>query len=519
MTSVNLNGNTYSDDTDPNTGLAGGGHRKRWVPCLVDAMAEIASAKAAQVVATDKAAAASSGATGAATSQAAAAASATAAASSQTQAQSAAAQAQAVVMGVSTGRPISRPTLLLAPAASKTLDPRATFARSTAGWRTDEFGLVAAALVPAGVPRFQFDPITLACRGLLIEDARTNMFLRSDELEHSAWSKSGVTVVANAVTGPGGGVTAEKIVEDASNGAHAISQTMAFVSGNTYCVSVFAKAAERSVLVMNLADTYFGNPSHCIFNLATGAFLAYGAVTASMTPCPGGWYLCSWSCTAIATGSTSCTLSVGGSYSSAYTTVTSYQGDGSSGIYMALPQLEQGAACSSRIPTAAATVARTAETFSLPVAGWLRQGAGTIYAEFTREQPIGAAETPRVLTLHDGSASNRIALALQRSGGSDQVGALISAAGVDTYTGAYATYTTGSTVKVVLAWDAGGAVLYANGTQVWSSSAAAAIPSGITTLSLGTDSAGANQLNGVWGRGHYWPGRLANAYLQALAVA
>lgn len=43
-------GNTYTDDKDPVTGLAGGGHRDLWIPMLLDiiAMAETASNKAGQ---------------------------------------------------------------------------------------------------------------------------------------------------------------------------------------------------------------------------------------------------------------------------------------------------------------------------------------------------------------------------------------------------------------------------------------------------------------------------------------
>lgn len=46
MTSVVLNGNTYSDDADPDTGLANGGHRTRFIPALSDALAELAAAVA-----------------------------------------------------------------------------------------------------------------------------------------------------------------------------------------------------------------------------------------------------------------------------------------------------------------------------------------------------------------------------------------------------------------------------------------------------------------------------------------
>ena len=46
MASVTLNGNTYSDDSNPSTGLANGGHRVRFVPALSDMLVEAGNAAA-----------------------------------------------------------------------------------------------------------------------------------------------------------------------------------------------------------------------------------------------------------------------------------------------------------------------------------------------------------------------------------------------------------------------------------------------------------------------------------------
>lgn len=47
MTTVVLNGHTYSDDSDPATGLGNGGHRTRFIPALADAVVELESKRAA----------------------------------------------------------------------------------------------------------------------------------------------------------------------------------------------------------------------------------------------------------------------------------------------------------------------------------------------------------------------------------------------------------------------------------------------------------------------------------------
>lgn len=58
------------------------------------------------------------------------------------------------------------------------LDPRITFTRSgdTATY-TNSSGVITA--INANLPRFDYNPITLVCQGLLIEEARTNIILNS----------------------------------------------------------------------------------------------------------------------------------------------------------------------------------------------------------------------------------------------------------------------------------------------------------------------------------------------------
>ena len=59
-----------------------------------------------------------------------------------------------------------------------TLDPRVTFTRTgNTATVTNSSGVIAA--INADLPRFDFNPTTLVCRGLLIESARTNLLLNS----------------------------------------------------------------------------------------------------------------------------------------------------------------------------------------------------------------------------------------------------------------------------------------------------------------------------------------------------
>jgi len=75
-------------------------------------------------------------------------------------------------MSVRNTFPQQRPTLNLDFANSKTLDPRITFTRTSTATYVDEDGLIKS--VDADVARFDHDPETGECLGLLVEESRTN---------------------------------------------------------------------------------------------------------------------------------------------------------------------------------------------------------------------------------------------------------------------------------------------------------------------------------------------------------
>ena len=88
-------------------------------------------------------------------------------------------------------------SLDLAFAADKTLTarkgPTPTFTRASTATFVGSDGLIQSAAI--NTPRFDHDPVTLACKGLLIEESRTNALLNSDTL-----STQTVTVTAAART-------------------------------------------------------------------------------------------------------------------------------------------------------------------------------------------------------------------------------------------------------------------------------------------------------------------------------
>jgi hypothetical protein len=186
----------------------------------------------------------------------------------------------------------------------------------------------------AGVARFDHNPITGESLGLLIEEQRTNLLVRSEEFDDAAWTKTGVSVTTNTIVSPDGNLTGDKVVESTATSTHQVTQNITATSGVTYTATLYAKKAEIDVITTDFAGVLFGT-----YNLSTGvATLGAGnannvPVSASMTNVGNGWYRCVSVWTRVgATASSDLRFSLRQS--------TSYTGDGYSGIYIWGAQLE-----------------------------------------------------------------------------------------------------------------------------------------------------------------------------------
>jgi hypothetical protein len=65
----------------------------------------------------------------------------------------------------------------------------------------------------ANVARFDHNPVTGESLGLLVEEQRTNLLLRSEEFDNAYWLKSNATITSNTVIAPDGTLTGDKLVE------------------------------------------------------------------------------------------------------------------------------------------------------------------------------------------------------------------------------------------------------------------------------------------------------------------
>jgi hypothetical protein len=91
---------------------------------------------------------------------------------------------------------------------------------------------------------------------------------------------------------------------------------------------------------------------------------------------------------------------------------TTYQGDGTSGIFIWGAQLEAGAFATSYIPTVASQVTRSADVAVIQgsnFSSWYNQNEGTIYGEWTYSSVLNTAGNPMTLIgISDATVNNRI---------------------------------------------------------------------------------------------------------------
>jgi hypothetical protein len=244
-------------------------------------------------------------------------------------------------------------------------------------------------------PRFDHDPVTLACKGLLIEEGRTNLVFTSGFINpNSGWLFGNVTEAVSG-TGPDGN-NAYRISEDASTTNHFFGNTggsspyvgaTPVVSGTNYTGSVFVKKVAGSVDWVQL--TYGGagfGVQFANFNISNGTVGNYANLTSGTVPriqeFPNGWYRISMTATAISTVSTINVCLAFINNTDFNGRLPSYLGTTSNQVLASLFQFEAGSFPTSYIPTTTGTLARGADVCSITTAGWSNAGNDTMVAEY-----------------------------------------------------------------------------------------------------------------------------------------
>jgi hypothetical protein len=263
----------------------------------------------------------------------------------------------------------------------------------------------------ANTARFDSNPTTSVALGLLIEEARTNLALYSEEWNNATWIKFNTTITANAAVSPGGTVTADAVVENTAAGAyHAASQDLVKAAvATTYTFSLYAKSANRTI-GLRLSETSPGTSGAVTaYNLATGALVTtagtYGTTftnaSGSITAVGNGWYRVSLTVTSGPETSIQAQVYMQNGANSVYT------GDGWSNILVWGAQVEVGAGPSSYIATVATTQTRQADTAVMTgtnFSSWFNASEFTIVTQSTLALQPGTF--PRLVSINNGVNNN-----------------------------------------------------------------------------------------------------------------
>lgn len=412
--------------------------------------------------------------------------------------------------------PALRPSLLLDFARSRAVDGRITFTRASTATRTNANGLIET--VASGAPRIDYDPVTLACKGLLVEESRTNLLTYSEAQDDAAWAKTVYTVTASAATAPDGTTTADLLDEatTASTERKSLSPAATITASGTYTGSVYIKAAGRGYAQIRLSNRN-GTTSICYFtvNLSTLATVNSGTSGGTLS-----------SVSAVSVGNGWVRVVVTGVLASDVTSASLavYSHDGSSTTFVGVPgsgvyvwgaQLEAGTFATSYIPTTSAQVTRAADVASMTGANfssWFRQDQGSFVLD-ARLVGQAASGAPAVLLATNAGVTDYFSI---------RQGASISGANAYAYTGGAATVDSTSTAFVAgqrkvfgLAYANNDVAFVADGSVV-ATDAACLFPTTNAQTELHINYGGSSSYHIA--RIAYYPQRLTSAELQATTL-
>ena len=270
---------------------------------------------------------------------------------------------------------------------------------------------------------------------LLLEPQSTNLLPYSEDFSNVYWGKTSVTVSTSTITDPTGGQNSFKLVPDSGTGGNrSLSRNFTGLSG-LHTQTVFAKKGEYNYIMLRTRNS----PNTAVmFDLENGTFnvnLTSAAFdSAKIEDYGNDWFRCSM------TLDPSQMTTSGRIYTSFSVGITgsednSFNGDGTSGIYVFGAQFEEQSFSTSYIPTEGSTKTRLQDICNnAGSSDLINSTEGVIYAEISA---LDLSNYLRELSISDGTISNRIQLryydtsdnkiqSLVVVGGSTQASALIT---------------------------------------------------------------------------------------------
>jgi hypothetical protein len=297
------------------------------------------------------------------------------------------------------------------------LDSRVTFTRTTDATNPATYvnssGYVTAAT--NNQPRFDYDPVTLACKGLLIEESRTNLYTYSSDFRDTAtagstrpWVYLNSSVVEDDTTAPDNTDTGDLLLPTAGLGSHRLNRSVTMTGNVTYTQTLYAKPAGYS----RIALYWVGLGYYTTFDVSTGQVLhTLGGISSTISSAGNGWYKITNTYTQAASPGSGIRIYV---VSPSAVTIADFDANGTDGVYIWGAQMEAGAFATSYIPTTTTALTRNADVATMTgtnFSDWYNQTQGSFYASsdslYISASPVVYG---RPLTVRDGTASNVLEL-------------------------------------------------------------------------------------------------------------
>lgn len=396
------------------------------------------------------------------------------------------------------------------------LDSRVTFTRAlNTATVVNSSGYIA--IINADLPRFDYNPITLACKGLLIEETRSNLFTYSEDYTNAAYSFTDISVNANQTEAPDNALTADLWTQGVAGTAVSFRTAgITVAAGATISVSVFAKRSANMqwlrIRASNSANTNGGQAWFDLTNGVLGTVSNAGTgsnTSATITPYKNGFYRLTVTST-LGAADTAANRYI---YAVTADNVTTRQSNAAYFVWG--EQLEVASFPTSYIPTVATSVTRNADVATMTgtnFSSWFNASEGAITTQFDVIAPTSAGFN-RLFAFNDGTTTNTIEC-MKNNGTNSQFFSYVnvsSSAQALLYSSAISANTSS---KISLAYKQNSFAAASNGTAL-TTDGAGNLPT-VDRLSIGYVGSG-NQLNGHIQKILYYPQRIINAEVTAFS--
>jgi hypothetical protein len=391
-----------------------------------------------------------------------------------------------------------------------TMPGSVTFTRASAAWAYNSSGVLTS--YATNTPRFDYDPVTLAAKGLLLEEARTNS-VRNSSGGGSVAGTSGTLPTNWNQPSLTTGITRTVVGSGTSNGLPYVDiQYSGTASGSTDTVIFYESSS--NIAAANLAtwtsSTFIALVGGSLSGVTAKQGLRYRAAAGVSI----GTQVFETTFVPTATLTRYATSATGSDATIAFVvpslTLTLAPGAIDVTLRHSVPQAELGAFATSPVLTTTVAVTRAADACTITtLTPWFSAAAGTLLVEVavTGAKPAG---NQIAAMLDDGTSSNRIGVFA--TNGAGLMAATVDVGGANQFASTNAAPVAGTVYKLAMAWTANDYRAARDGT-LGTADVSGSIPT-VTQMRIGHRST--DQLNGWVRRLRYYSSRLPNASLQVI---